>query len=241
LDLEFHCAGHPLSASSVMPLFRLAALPTMRVLLASNLRRPGMGSGTPVVTGKSMVTRTLARTAKQESSASHGHEENSQPSPMAQATKQANVATAPVKEKSHGRVHELTFEPFEEIREPLNDVQKSLETNSSTARAPWFTAEAEDAINAQINVELTISHVYDSMWAYFDRDNVALRGLAAYFAHESAEERRHAQSLMSYLNRRGGRVHLSTIPEPVREFSHPDKGDALNVRTQRLLKRVPFY
>ncbi len=47
---------------------------------------------------------------------------------------------------------------------------------------------------------------------------------------------------MEYLNRRGGRVHLGTIPEPVREFDHPDKGDALNVRRMRCAtptRRVP--
>lgn len=65
-------------------------------------------------------------------------------------------------------------------------------------------------------------------YAYFDRDNVALRGLAAYFLRESHEERNHANKLVAYLNRRGGRVHLATIPEPVREFDHAEKGDALN-------------
>ena len=65
-------------------------------------------------------------------------------------------------------------------------------------------------------------------YAYFDRDNVALRGLAAYFLRESQEERNHANKLVAYLNRRGGRVHLATIPEPVREFDHAEKGDALN-------------
>ena len=64
--------------------------------------------------------------------------------------------------------------------------------------------------------------------AYFDRDNVALRGLAAYFLQESLEERKHANKLIAYLNRRGGRVHLATVPEPVREFDHAEKGDALN-------------
>ena len=64
--------------------------------------------------------------------------------------------------------------------------------------------------------------------SYFDRDNVALRGLAAYFLQESLEERKHANKLIAYLNRRGGRVHLATVPEPVREFDHAEKGDALN-------------
>ena len=68
------------------------------------------------------------------------------------------------------------------------------------------------------------------MYAYFDRDNVALRGLAKYFRKTSQEEREHAESLMEFQNQRGGRVSLQNIPAPLREFNHTDKGDALNVR-----------
>lgn len=66
------------------------------------------------------------------------------------------------------------------------------------------------------------------MYAYFDRDNVALRGMAKYFHKVSNDEREHAQSLMDYQNRRGGRVMLQTIPAPLSEFNHTEKGDALN-------------
>lgn len=104
-----------------------------------------------------MVVRTLARTAKQESF----HDEP-QSSTTTHATKQAHGAETSVKEKS-SRMHELVFEPWEEVRAPLNEVHKSMERNGSTARVHWFAQEAEDAINAQINVELTIAHVYESM------------------------------------------------------------------------------
>jgi len=66
------------------------------------------------------------------------------------------------------------------------------------------------------------------MYAFFQRDNVALPGLAAYFEEQHQDERKHARKLISYLNRRGGRVHLLTIPEPVQEFAHEEKGDALH-------------
>ncbi len=74
------------------------------------------------------------------------------------------------------------------------------------------------------------SHIYHSMYAYFDRDNVALPGLARYFLKTSGEEREHAEKLMEYQNRRGGRVRMSHIPAPLSDFDDPSKGDALNVR-----------
>lgn len=43
-----------------------------------------------------------------------------------------------------------------------------------------------------------MSYVYHSMSTYFNRDNVALPGLAAYFRAQSDEERGHAQLLMDF-------------------------------------------
>ena len=43
-----------------------------------------------------------------------------------------------------------------------------------------------------------MSYVYHAMSAYFDRDNVALPGLASYFRAASEEEREHAQMLMDF-------------------------------------------
>lgn len=43
-----------------------------------------------------------------------------------------------------------------------------------------------------------MSYVYHAMSAYFDRDNVALPGLASYFRAASDEEREHAQTLMDF-------------------------------------------
>ncbi len=68
------------------------------------------------------------------------------------------------------------------------------------------------------------------MYAYFDRDNVALRGLAKYFSKSAADERSHAERLMEFQNRRGGRVRLAQIPMPNSDFDDAEKGDALNVR-----------
>ena len=48
--------------------------------------------------------------------------------------------------------------------------------NVSYARLDYHP-ECEAAVNEQINIEYTISYVYHSLYAYFDRDNIG--------AHES--------------------------------------------------------
>jgi hypothetical protein len=61
------------------------------------------------------------------------------------------------------------------------------------------------------SIEYTVSYVYHALYAYFDRDNVALAGLAAFFKAGSVEEREHAELLMEYQNSRGGRVVLGAL------------------------------
>ena len=46
---------------------------------------------------------------------------------------------------------------------------------------------------------------------YFDRDDVALPGFQKFFKGSSDEEREHAEKLMSYQNKRGGRIVLQQI------------------------------
>jgi len=72
----------------------------------------------------------------------------------------------------------------------------------------------EADINKQINMELYASYVYLSMAHYFERDDVALPGLAKFFSDSSNEERDHAQILMKYQNKRGGRIVLQPIAAP---------------------------
>merc|ERR1712014_283048 len=75
--------------------------------------------------------------------------------------------------------------------------------------------------------EYSISYLYHSMYAFFDRDNVGLPGFAEYFKHESEEERDHAEKLIEYQNKRGGRVVLGALMSPITEFDHEQKGEAL--------------
>ncbi|ORX98470.1 ferritin-like protein [Basidiobolus meristosporus CBS 931.73] len=81
-----------------------------------------------------------------------------------------------------------------------------------------FATASEEGINNQINMEFTAMYTYTSMAAYFDRDNVALPGLAKFFRDSAEEEREHAQKLIDYQNQRGGRVNLQSIPNPSCEW-----------------------
>lgn len=80
-----------------------------------------------------------------------------------------------------------------------------------------YHAECEAGINKQINLELYASYVYQSMAFYFDRDDVALKGFSNFFKKSSEEEREHAEKLMKYQNKRGGRIMLQNIQKPDRD------------------------
>ncbi|GIY74828.1 soma ferritin [Caerostris darwini] len=49
---------------------------------------------------------------------------------------------------------------------------------------------------------------------YFDRDDVALPGFNEHFRNQSLEEKGHAEMLMKYQNKRGGRILLTDIDKP---------------------------
>ncbi|KAL3585796.1 hypothetical protein D5086_012663 [Populus alba] len=89
----------------------------------------------------------------------------------------------------------VVFQPFEEVKKEVFVVPNSPQV--SLARQ-YFVDDCEAAINEQINVEYTASYVYHAMFAYFDRDNIALKGLAKFFKESSEEEREHAEKLMEY-------------------------------------------
>lgn len=118
----------------------------------------------------------------------------------------------------------VIFQPFEEVKS--EEFLVPITPTASLARQRYVD-ECEGSINEQINVEYNASYVYHAMYAYFDRDNVALRGLAKFFKESSEEEREHAEKLMKYQNIRGGRVKLHSILMAPSEFEHAEKGDAL--------------
>ncbi|XP_002323610.2 ferritin, chloroplastic isoform X1 [Populus trichocarpa] len=132
--------------------------------------------------------------------------------------------TSLVVSSASGTLTGLVFQPFEEVKR--EDFLVPISSQVSLARQ-FYVDECEAAINEQINVEYSASYVYHAMFAYFDRDNIALKGLAKFFKESSEEEREHAEKLMKYQNIRGGKVVLHSILTPVSEFEHVEKGDAL--------------
>jgi len=77
-----------------------------------------------------------------------------------------------------------------------------------------YHESCEAAINKQINMELYASYVYMSLSFHYERDDVALPGMAKFFRKNSDEEREHAQKFMKYQNQRGGRILLCPINAP---------------------------
>ncbi|XP_039049331.1 ferritin-3, chloroplastic-like [Hibiscus syriacus] len=86
---------------------------------------------------------------------------------------------------------------------------------------------SDEAAERCQGVEYNVSYVYHSMFAYFDRDNIALKGFAKFFKNSRVEERQHAEMFMDYQNKRGGKAVLQSMLVPIAEYGHPEKGDAL--------------
>ncbi|KAG0331222.1 fts3-like protein [Podila humilis] len=82
-----------------------------------------------------------------------------------------------------------------------------------------FSSASEAAINDQISQELQASQVYLSLAAWAGHVNQALPGLEKFFKESAEEEREHAQKLIDYQNRRGGKVILQTLQAPEAEWS----------------------
>ncbi|KAG5090198.1 hypothetical protein JHK82_048976 [Glycine max] len=135
-----------------------------------------------------------------------------------------NLVPCATKDSNNHPLTDVIFEPFEEVKKELNLVPTVPQ--ASLARKK-YTNDYKATIKEQISVEYNVSYVYHVIFAYFDRDNVALKGLAKVFKESSEEERVHAEKLMEYQNKRGGKVKLQSIVMPLSEFGHEKKGDAL--------------
>merc|ERR1712060_594566 len=126
----------------------------------------------------------------------------------------------------------VVFSPFDEVEGSLKLVREGAKAANVSLARQNFSAACESALNEQISIEFNVSYVYAAMHAYFDRDNVALPGLAKFFLESSHEEREHAEMLMKYQNERGGRVKFSSLLPPQTEFG----GDKENIRLCRTAK-----
>ena len=77
----------------------------------------------------------------------------------------------------------------------------------------------QDALNGQINEELYSEYIYLSMGTYFHAEG--LDGMAQWIKAQAGEERTHAMKIFDHIVERGGRVELSAIKEPPRNWDAP--------------------
>ena len=85
-----------------------------------------------------------------------------------------------------------------------------------------YKEESEALVNKQINMEFYASHVYMSMFTYFDRDDVAYPGLSSFFKKSSDEKRDDGEKLIKYQNKRGGKIVFQDIAKPsIMEWKSP--------------------
>ncbi len=73
-----------------------------------------------------------------------------------------------------------------------------------------------EAMNEQINHELSSAYTYLSMSAYCE--SMTLPGFAHWLKVQWQEEIEHAMKFYDFINDRGGRVVLRTIEQPPTEF-----------------------
>ena len=79
-----------------------------------------------------------------------------------------------------------------------------------------FSQTVQDAINEQINNELSASYSYLAMSAYCQHEN--FMGCARWLRIQSQEEYGHGMRLLDFLLARGGTVKLKAIVEPASQF-----------------------
>ncbi|XP_066275678.1 soma ferritin-like [Branchiostoma lanceolatum] len=80
-----------------------------------------------------------------------------------------------------------------------------------------YHEDCETGINKQINLEMAASYTYRSMASYFNRDDIALKGVAEFFRHGAEEEMEHARILEEYQNKRGGRAVYENLKKPEKD------------------------
>jgi ferritin len=79
-----------------------------------------------------------------------------------------------------------------------------------------FSQVVQDAINEQINSELSASYSYLAMSTYCERQNFV--GCARWLRIQSEEEYGHGMRLLDFLLARNGTIKLKAVPEPAVNF-----------------------
>lgn len=84
-----------------------------------------------------------------------------------------------------------------------------------------FSKGSEDALNIQIGTFLSCAYTYQSMSTWLSRDSVALHGLACFFCKKSHERYKDAETLIKFVNNRGGQIQFKPISAPESEWQSP--------------------
>ncbi|KAK0060241.1 Yolk ferritin [Biomphalaria pfeifferi] len=97
----------------------------------------------------------------------------------------------------------------------------------------------DDMLVQQVQKELTASYVYQAYASYFQRADVSLPGIKKFFSDASIEERDHAQSLIDYINKRGGhaqydKIDLKAVCETVKSFGRSDTSGLNDFEDRRM-------
>jgi len=71
-----------------------------------------------------------------------------------------------------------------------------------------------EALNRQVNLELSAFYSYTAMASFFKSTDGAMRGTAAFFRGQASEELAHANMFMEYIISRGGDLNLNDIRTP---------------------------
>jgi len=79
-----------------------------------------------------------------------------------------------------------------------------------------LSTKIEDAFNEQLNKELFSAYLYLSMSSWFDTQN--LGGMAQWMRLQAQEELQHAMKFYDFVLNRDGRVTLSQIDTPKKEW-----------------------
>jgi len=74
-----------------------------------------------------------------------------------------------------------------------------------------YDMEINKLLLVQIQKELSASYIYQAYASFFQRADVSLPGISKFFSDASLEERGHAQSLIDYINKRGGYTEFGNI------------------------------
>ncbi|MCI2425029.1 ferritin [Candidatus Acetothermia bacterium] len=77
----------------------------------------------------------------------------------------------------------------------------------------------QNALNEQIKHELESAYLYLSMVAYFRAE--AFDGMAQWMTVQAQEEFTHAMKLFDYIDESDGRVELSALAQPPKEWTSP--------------------